>query len=212
MLNIVFPIGGRGERFIEKRYRTPKPFIKIGGVSLIKIVSDCYPEDSLNKKHFIVREEYVHEMLFGCYSITQETRGPLETIVSSKDLIKQIATKDELLIADCDSIIGRNELTNALNFFRNSLADGGVTTRYSKDSACSYAQIDKDGQVIRTAEKQVISNYSTTGPYWFKTGIEFMKVAHEGMKEGEFHISPLYNFMIRNKRKVVAFQSLLLSI
>ncbi|MBU2052555.1 hypothetical protein KKH13_05100 [Patescibacteria group bacterium] len=200
-MNIVIPIGGKGQRFVEKGYKTPKPFIRIGNNRIIDRVMGCYPKGIDYHMYIVARREYASELPFGTFLISEETRGPVETIVASHELIEKINSSDELLIADCDSLIESGELMEALDYFRWEGASGGVTTRFCTDPACSYAEVDEHGNVLRTAEKVVISAYSTTGPYWFAHGLDFMYAA----RNGGSHVSPLYNHLISRNLLVKAY-------
>lgn len=216
---IVFPMAGTGERFKSEGYSTPKPFIKVGGECMISRVISCYPS-KLDKEVsyvFLPRQEYAKDIWEltskipkenKCVvPIAKETRGPLETILSNSTVASMINTNREILIADCDSLIAPSELADALRVFRSQGAIGGVTIRKTKDPGCSYAMVNTaDYTVSKTVEKEVISEWSTTGPYWWRDARQFFTAAKAGVDAGECHISPAYNYLIERQKKVKAFR------
>lgn len=202
----VFPIGGIGQRFKEAGYRDPKPFIKLGDQRLIDHVLRSYPIETIkNRRMFIVRREYESEFPFGVFTIDGYTKGPVQTILSQKEASTLLAnSKEDVLVADCDSIISPKELDQILDQFRKENVAGGVTTRISRNPAYSYADIDKKGLVKETREKDPFTDNWTTGPYWFKTGRIFHYYASEALKSGILSICPVYNLMIEHGLKVRA--------
>jgi len=120
----------------------------------------------------------------------QVTKGPLRTILSCEQ-VNELDTHEEVLFADCDSIVDGDEINDALGVFRASGANGGVTIRETDDPGCSYARIGGGSWVIETREKDPFAPWSTTGPYWFRSGENILHLAHS--YPYEMHISPLYN-------------------
>lgn len=71
----------------------------------------------------------------------------------------------------------------------------------------SYAEIDANNIVRRTAEKEVISNHALCGAYFFSSGKGFLKVAHQLLdnsipNKSEFYVSLLYNYLLKNGETV----------
>lgn len=220
---ILFPLGGTGERFRAAGYETPKPLIKVGDKRLFERVLDCYPLKLAKdvSYDFVVRPEISdaiwsisHDKLSPYFMrscvhvLNRDTRGPVDTILSAPSMRSLLDSRRELLIADCDSLIATTELEDALRIFRSQGAVGGVTVRRTKDPACSYAMLDKDNFVTETAEKRVISEWSTTGPYWWREARDFLRCALIMAAKGEYHISPCYNQLISEHAKVKAFRTL----
>jgi dTDP-glucose pyrophosphorylase len=66
----------------------------------------------------------------------------------------------------------------------------------------SFARTDKTGRVVEVAEKLRISDYASTGLYYFSSGREFVSVAAEvisnGEKtKGEYYVIPVYQKYIQ---------------
>ena len=218
-MTVVFPIGGKGDRFVKAGYTVPKPFIMLNGKSLLAHAIGSYPKDA----HFIffVRPEYREEvgniarafLKSGTFVVVipKETKGPIETILLGSILTE---IKGEVLFADCDSALSLTEVESALDLFRTSKADGGVTIRSTKDPDCSYCIFDSDRWVLKTKEKDryfllndtdLFSKWSTTGPYWWKDFGTFVECASKAVGDGITSVSPVYNYLIQGGGKVKAF-------
>ena len=100
---------------------------------------------------------------------------------------------------DCDSCLDEYELKDAIEVFRKCQADGGVTVRMTKDPLCSYAQVDSHYWVSETREKDSFTMWSTTGPYWFKSGSSFLIAAQKAANAQQVSISPVYNYLSKVK-------------
>ena len=77
----------------------------------------------------------------------------------------------------------------------------------SNQNKYSYAEVDSTNNVIRTAEKEVISDNALCGAYFFSTGYDFKRVAHKLLNEAnfnkpEYYISLLYNYLIKEGKLV----------
>ena len=204
----LIPIGGTGQRFVEAGFKLPKPFIKLGNDRIIDIAMRSYPAVSKNDKRiYVIRREYETQFDYGAYLISSYTKGPLETIMISGVVSELLQSDDDLLIGDCDSFIDQQELMGILKEFRVGDYDGGVTVRRSDNPAYSYAKLYK-GLVERTAEKEVISEWSTTGPYWFKRAKDWALCAIKAYKDGVNSISPTYNYVLGLGGEVKATETL----
>lgn len=62
-MNIIIPLGGKGERFIKEGYKHPKPLIKIFDKFMIEYVIDNLFIDE-NDKVFIIYNEYLNQFDF----------------------------------------------------------------------------------------------------------------------------------------------------
>ncbi len=65
----------------------------------------------------------------------------------------------------------------------------------------SFARTDASGRVVEIAEKCRISDWATTGLYYFRHGKDFVRQAEnmidaEDRSNGKFYVAPVYNRMI----------------
>lgn len=214
MINLVFPMGGRGGRFARKGYRLPKPMIEVLGKPIVEHTLDSYTVEG--RYIFVALREHLEE---GLGSLLQRLRpeatiipidgvtdGPVCTVLKARDLIDN---EDELLIADCDSVLVWPDRW-VIEWFKKRGATGGVTTRITENPHCSYAALDAQGWVLETREKDPFTMFSTTGPYWWRQGRDFVAVAEQAIarnqrSRGEFYVSPLYNDHIASGGRVLAY-------
>lgn len=206
---IVIPMNGKGQRFKDAGYAVPKPLLPFQGKPLIQWVIGCMPKDSFLL--FVLRKDLVEPMrkemkgMFGRVVLEKETSGPTETLLQP-DVLDYIDCAEELLIADCDSYFKKpSELTYALAEYRLKNAQGGVTVRQTRDKACSFAKINVEGDVVETREKDPFTDWSTTGPYWFRTGERFVTYARRSLEKGHPSISPIYNEVIAAGGRVASY-------
>ena len=79
--------------------------------------------------------------------------------------------------------------------------DGGLLTFKSDDPKFSYLQCDINGNVIKTVEKEVVSNDAICGAYYFKNKDLFIEAAKKYLETcnySEYFVSGVYNVMAEN--------------
>ena len=197
----------------------PKPLIEVRpGKRMISYVIDFLTLQEPHRFIFVCHAE--HERSFGITSILRAkvpgcevlltpsvTTGPAATALLAAPLVDD---DHELLLAYCDSFL-TIDLSDFLTSVRGRGASGGVLTYPSSDRAESYAEVAPDGTVLRTAEKQVISPYATSGFYYFAKGRDFVSGARTMMERsgpgpaGEFFVCPVFNELIASGKRVVAY-------
>ena len=171
------------------------------------------------KYSFIVRQEHIDKQHIDSLikaiepdarvlSVLKTTRGAVETCLVAEDAIDD---EDAIVVMDCDLEFRSkryNELVaNALSVAADE-ADGGALVSFESDNPrYSYAQIDEDGCVLRTAEKEPISNHALCGAYFFGSGKDFKRIAHQLLIDGthgkaEFYVSLLYNYLLAEGKTV----------
>lgn len=219
MINIVIPMAGRGKRFVEANYITPKPFIKIFDKSIINwSLENLQFQDS--NFIFIVRDEHLSEHKKEFDEIKQKTNGTFILVneitsgaACSVLLAKQYINNDApLFIANCDQYVEWNIKAFEEHIKKN--IDGSIVTILGNDPAFSYAKLDENNlYVCETVEKKVISNYATVGYYYWKHGRVFVESAEKMISENkrtnnEFYVCPVYNETISlGYNKITIFES-----
>lgn len=215
-LNIIIPMAGLGSRFHEAGYSFPKPLIDIKGRPMIEIViRNLIP---VSPHHFIFICQDEHYKKYDLYNIFKNstkdnfsattingvTEGAACTVLTAAHYINN---DNELLIANSDQFIQQN-IEDFIDDARKKNTDGSIMTFHASHPKWSYARINKEGNVIETAEKKVISPYATVGIYYFKKGSDFFNAAqsmiHKNIRHNnEFYICPVYNELIL-KQKTIA--------
>lgn len=216
MLNIVVPMAGRGSRFADAGYTTPKPLISIGGKPMIQWVIENIAPDVPHRFIFICQASHLREqpdvpetlksLCPNCEIIALDgiTEGAACTVLSAKE---HIDNEDPLMIANSDQFVdcNINEYLRALKDF-----DGLIMTFRANHPKWSYAKIDSNGFVTEVVEKKVISDLATVGIYNFKTGHQFVAAAEAMIAanfrvNNEFYVAPVYNFAIKDKAKIITY-------
>ena len=216
-LNILFPIGGKGSR-LDNFSSLPKPLIKIFNKSILE-----WSINTLNLEGnyiFCIKKE--HEENFNIINhlknikpnckiivIDFQTQGAIETILQAKKLIN---TDEELLISDADHYLDWDSDTFQKNILPQKIdACAMVFPEVRTEEKSSYVILDKDGYVIKAAEKSRISDIALVGLHYFKNGSDFVSYAEEIIKDNikaknEFYLSLIYNIFAKYNKKVITFK------
>lgn len=214
------PMAGEGSRFLKEGWNTPKPLIELHGVPLFKrAIGSVYIDDVPMKYSFIVRQEHIDKYRIdeqirdilpeaNVFSVIKTTRGAVETCLVAENAI---ADDDGVIVMDCDLEFRSEQFLKILTRILNQpvdVAQGGALVSFkSNEPRYSYAAVNNEGFVVKTAEKEVISNHALCGAYFFSTGKRFKEVAHKLLNEPEFkkpeyYVSLLYNYMLADGEQV----------
>ena len=220
-LHVIMPMAGEGSRFQKEGWITPKPLIELHGIPLfVRAIRSVAVEDAQMKYSFIVRKEHIDQYHIdeqikallpeaSVYFVQKTTRGAVETCLIAEN---GVGAEDAILVMDCDLEFRSKAYTD---YIRQSLlqsaelASGGALVSFESDEPrYSYAAVDDDMIVKRTAEKEVISNHALCGAYFFSTGKGFLNAAHrlineQNFSKPEFYVSLLYNYLLQNGETVL---------
>jgi NDP-sugar pyrophosphorylase family protein len=215
-VNIIIPMAGYGSRFSNAGYQTPKPLIDMFGKTMIEtVIENLHPRQHDVRFIFICQREhykaYGLEKIFNnclddsweCFQIDGITEGAACTTLAAESLIDDDA---EVIIANSDQIVDC-DLSDYINFARDSKVDGLVMTFKANDEKWSYISLDSQGFGLKVAEKRVISSNATVGIYYFSSGSDYKNAAHAMIKKdirvnNEFYVAPIYNELINDGGKV----------
>jgi len=173
-MNIIIPLGGKGERFSKNGYLQPKPLIPIYDKCMIDYVLDnlnIQEEDKI----FIIYNSSLDNFNFPEYIITKypsinlikikDTKGAVETLFLGIDhILNNFTYHNKCLILDCDTFYTQD----IRNIFNNS-NDNMVfyTKNYEKDPIYSYIELNNESLITNIREKNKISDNANTGAYAF---------------------------------------------
>lgn len=192
--NLVIPLMGKGSRMKAGGYDTTKCLMKIGDKTNLE-----WGLDSIDKTEcrliFITRldqpevKKFISQKYPNAVVIVKdgETTGSLHTVTMAFDYINN----------DIPLIVFNPDVSFTLYKPEpKDFEDGLILTFKSNNINYSYVQ-EKDGYVIRTAEKEVISNYATCGLYCFKSGKMLLdNFPYAPKRNGETYVCPFYNQLI----------------
>lgn len=208
-LDIVIPMAGLGSRFRDAGYTVQKPLIKILGKPMYSWAVDSLPLQAASRLIFIllgsnpdvnklmddIRIRY-SEFDTTIVTIPELTAGQAMTVLSVRHLING---ERSLLIHNADTGFQINP--GWIEDTQNCGADGALLVFRSNETRWSYSREGATGRVVEVREKEVISEWASTGTYWFRRGADFVELAETRFdsatrEAGEFYVGPLYNDLI----------------
>lgn len=205
--NVVIPMAGAGSRFKASGYALPKPFIEFEGKMMIEHVLASF---SSIEPHFILvlQEKFLQEQKEQLSQIQKSYPVEFVTVpkltmgaaITALAAHKKINPAWDLIFADSDNIFSPTDVANFLAEVRKRKLAGGLLT-FASDKPCfSYAQVDSQGYLVQTKEKEVISNHAIAGMYYFQQ-LEAFKdavidmVVEADLSKGEFYMSNVFNHL-----------------
>ncbi|MFO1522277.1 MAG: glycosyltransferase family 2 protein [Kiritimatiellia bacterium] len=214
-LQIVIPMAGRGSRFQQAGWVTPKPLIQVRGRPMYAWAVDSLPLGHAGRLIFVLlsaqpefaslKEDILRR--YAAYDpvvceVPQPTAGQSATVLAAKAHIDPSAP---LLIHNADTAF-RADPDWVVDAFARGL-DGALLVFRSDEKRWSYAREDAGGWVTEVREKEVISPWATTGAYWFRKGSDFIAAAEAriegGRREGgEYYVAPLYNDLVARGARI----------
>lgn len=219
-LHIIMPMAGEGSRFLKEGWTTPKPLIELRGIPLfVRAIDSVAVEGAVMKYSFIVRQEHIEHyhidkqirMIIpeaNIFSVEKTTRGAVETCLIAESAINE---NDAVIVMDCDLEFRSKTYVDGIRTILNQSVDeanGGMLVSFeSTEPRYSYAEVDENMIVKRTAEKEVISTHALCGAYFFSSARGFLKAAHRLMNEPvftkpEYYVSLLYNYLLADGETV----------
>ncbi len=210
-LHLVMPMGGRGQRFFENGFITPKPLIEIKGKPFFYWAAMSVRKFLECDITFVVLQEHVTDFAIDkkilsyfpdaqIVIIPEVLAGAVLTCMKGAE---SFSDGLPVVFNDCDHMFRCDALTS-LTEHQKAAFDGLLLTFSSDSPKFSYAECDKNGFVCRTVEKKVISNDAICGAYYFRNKDVFLKNAAvylENCQYSEYFMSGVYNCMQKNGLK-----------
>lgn len=203
---LIIPMAGRGSRFANVGYQTPKPLIDVSGKPMLYHAFQSVKDVPYEKIIFIALKE--HEQTYGISKLIKEqivndfelillddvTEGQLCTVLTASNYFR---SNQSILIAASDSYIESNIAAE----IKKTQADGLISVINLPGEQWSFAKTDENGRVVEVAEKTRISNHASTGIYYFNNAKQFeqeakLMIQNKETTKGEYYIMPLYNKLI----------------
>jgi NDP-sugar pyrophosphorylase family protein len=202
-------MAGRGQRFRDAGFLVPKPLIPVRGRPMYAWATESLPLELAERLIFICLNEQLREpgladdihRRYGRWrpeiiALDEVTAGQLCTVLKAESLLDN---DRPLLIYNADTYC-RTSLEKRLPELAADVA-GLLGVFQAPGDKWSFARTDAGGRVIETAEKRRISDWASTGLYYFRRGADFVgqaraMVAANERTNGEFYVAPLYNRLI----------------
>lgn len=215
-MNILVLMAGKGKRFTDEGYTTPKPLLKVNGKPILQWTTESCPyithtgmEQSNNiKLYFAILQEHINadlvDFLYSVYgknihiiTFPELTKGNLETAYIACNTMSSLT--DELLVLDSDnkyssagiksfiSELPKDKSTAAIFVFNN--------TDQSLPNKWANAKLEKNiVSGIREKDDTWVSYPSLIGTFYFSSTKFFIDSANKILKEsapvkGEYYMS-----------------------
>ena len=217
-MNIIIPLGGKGERFSKNGYKYPKPLIPIFDKCMIEYVIDNLYLDNTDKvfiiyntnlnnygfeKHINIKYPFIRLIEIN------DTKGAVETLALGIDkVINNYDYHKKCLILDCDTFYTEN-IRNIFNNSNECMVF--YTQNYDKTPIYSYIELNDDFKITNIKEKIKISDNANTGAYCFND----INILHEYCNyilnnnitfNDEPYISCVIFEMITNNIKIIGYE------
>jgi NDP-sugar pyrophosphorylase family protein len=191
-MNLIIPMAGRGSRFANCGITTPKPLIPINAKPMIAWSLESLKGFSFSQVIFIILS--MHEINFKISEELQKyvespfkiilldniTEGQLCTTLAAREYIN---SNEDVLIASSDTFVV-SDLAKDINS-RSTDTMGIISVANVPGESWSFARTDENGRVVEVSEKVRISNFASTGLYYFSNGYKFVQVADKIISSGE---------------------------
>ncbi|MFC1491337.1 glycosyltransferase family 2 protein [Nitrospinota bacterium] len=213
-MKVVVPMAGLGTRLSGQKENLPKPLIEILGRTMVEWALESLVGLLYTQIIFVVLKEHEYRHGVGdlLYSLLGEkvrivllekvTEGQLCSVLAARSLI---ATEEDLLIASADTYV----ISNLQSDIAACTGDcrGLISVAKMPGDHWSFVRTDGSRKVIEVAEKSRISDFASTGIYYFARGLDFVKVADEIIAnnektKGEYYIIPVYQKYIQKEWNV----------
>lgn len=216
-IHLVMPMGGSGSRFTKEGFETPKPMLEIQGMPFfywsVRSLQKFIPLRSLT---FVVLREHVecfgidaaiHRLFPGSAIrvLGQVLNGAVLTCLEG---VKEWEDDAPVIFNDCDHLFRCRALEAFCRRGDFAQPDGALLTFPSHDPKFSFAELDAQGNVTRTVEKQAVSNQAICGAYYFRSRSVFEQAAARYLTRcayREYFVSGVYNEMAQCGQSIRVF-------
>jgi bifunctional N-acetylglucosamine-1-phosphate-uridyltransferase/glucosamine-1-phosphate-acetyltransferase GlmU-like protein len=225
-MQIIIPMSGTGQRFLNAGYKTIKPLIEADGKPIIQHVIEMFPGE--NDFTFICNEEHLETTSLTAIlkklvpqgkiiSIEPHKKGPVYAVAQAFDSINE---DDETIVNYCD--FGKFwDYQNFLKHTRNRQADGAVSAYRGFHphmlGTTNYAFIREEKQWMQEIREKTpftdnrMNEFASDGTYYFRRGSYVKKYFSQLMEKksginGEFYVSLVYNQMLQDYLKISVYE------
>jgi len=209
---IVIPMLGRSSRFSNSGYSLPKYQLELGTETVFAHSLRSFEKQFKTKPFlFLVRNDhdarrFVADAVtklgivdFRIIEFQQETQGQAESVLLG---VHDYAGDQPMVVFNIDTIRANFEWPLPADF-----GDGFLEVFRAEGNSWSFVEPGVDGKVVRTTEKERISDLCSNGMYGFARIQDFRDacaayVAAGQLVHGELYIAPLFNELITRGRNI----------
>jgi bifunctional N-acetylglucosamine-1-phosphate-uridyltransferase/glucosamine-1-phosphate-acetyltransferase GlmU-like protein len=229
-VQIIIPMSGMGQRFVEAGYNDPKPLIQVDGMPIIEHVVNLFPGEQ--NVTFICNEQHLKETNMRrvlnnicpngkIYEVPVEGReGPVHAVSLIFD---NIDDDKEVIVSYCD--YGTYwDYPEFLKDTRDRNADGAIACykgfhphMLGTDNYAFLKETEPGSRWMEAIQEKMpftndrMSEYASNGSYYFKSGAimkkYFQVLMDRKMKvKNEYYVSMVYNLLVEDKLTVNIFE------
>jgi NDP-sugar pyrophosphorylase family protein len=227
-MQLIIPMAGLGQRFVEAGYRTPKPLIQVSGLPMVvRVVHDLPPADRIV---FVVHPEHaarydleasLRQYFPSCHVVVTPglTAGQACTVRLAESVVD---LDDDVLVAACDAThVYDAERFDALRS-DNSIASivwtySGEPRVLGKPTAYGWVRTSADCDDVveisckRPISDNVLADSVISGFFWFRSAQQMFSaidrlVATNRRINNEFYLDVVPNLLIEDGKRVVRFE------
>lgn len=209
-MNVIIPLGGKGQRFKDQDYRLPKILVPVLGKEIIfwvieslkitknDVITIIYNNELENYRlKDRILKKFDHNFHF--IKLPFQTSGPVETIMYGLNKLPPNILEDQLILHDGDSFI-KKDILSEIKPRENKIF---YTFKDDPNPIYSYIKLNKSNEVTEIAEKRKISDNANIGCYVFDSGHTFLKYGEQLKPEnGETYVSSVYDKLLKDNVKI----------
>jgi NDP-sugar pyrophosphorylase family protein len=227
---ILIPMAGFGDRYKRAGYTEPKPLIPVDGVPMIeRVISAFLPRQPGDRYVFVVNRTHAEETNLvevtkrlvpdaEIVIIEPHKDGPIQTMLAAKEHIRP---DEDVLLNYCDfgvdwsypefrAWLEKNQWDGAMSGYRGFHPHSLGPTLYA------YMRVAEDQETVLEIRekhhftKDKLSEYASSGLYYFRRGDVMLDVAREMLErgervQGEFYVSMAQQALVERGLKVGVF-------
>ena len=221
-------MSGKGDRFIKKGYKLPKPLILVNGKPMIAYIIELFSKDDdfifiCNKTHLSNNEFQMRETLTkyapNCEIVEIEDHklGPVHALNQARDYIDD---EQPTIVNYCDFTCYW-DYSSFKNFITNHESEGlvvsyrGFHPHVLWGDFYGYVKV-KGNEIIDYQEKYPFTKepqneFTSTGTYYFKKGSILKKytsmcISKRLLVNKEYYVSMIYKSMLGENKKVLNYE------
>lgn len=229
-VQIIIPMSGLGQRFINAGYTDPKPLIEVDGKPIIEHVVNLFPNEQ--NILFICNDHHLQttEMRPTLEKICQNGRifevpveGRQGPVHATSLIYDHIDDTKEVILSYCD--YGTYwDYQAFLKDTRDRNADGAIACyrgfhphMLGTDNYAFLKETEPGSRYMQAIQEKKpftenrMQEYASNGTYYFKTGEIMKKYFNQLMEQGEkinneYYVSMVYNLLVKDQLKVNIFE------
>lgn len=216
-IHLLMPMGGAGSRFFKNGFILPKPLIEINEKPFFywstNSLANFIDYEDLT---YVVLKQHIDEFKISEIIKTYYPNSKIVVIpeilngavLTCMEGVKEINDDAPIIFNDCDHAFLCEEFNKYANSGNFDELDGALLTFESNNPKYSFLEMDDNGNVIHTVEKEAVSNHAICGAYYFKNKKIFLECAEDYLKKcnyNEYFVSGVYNIMADKGMKIANY-------